>query len=407
MTPCDVIVVGGGPAGCSAAIHLARSGREVVLVDKASFPRDKCCGDGLTTSALRQLESLGLEPSSVPSWRVITHTTWCSPSGYSIDLEVPSSDGVRIATARRTDLDAALLALARSAGVRVLESHMVSGVASSNDGVAVTATDGNSQQVTLAAPFVVAADGMWSTVRKLTGAERAGRYLGDIHAFRQYFTDVDGPAADRLWVTFEPDLLPAYFWSFPSGDGCVNAGFGLDRRFMKNAGWMKQLWPELLNRPHIREMLGPNAKPESAHKAWPIPASIKLEELSTLAGRVLFAGDAARVVDPLTGEGIGQALETGALAATAILRSVEPEVVASAYRRSIKYGLKVDHEFARWLTSIVRHDAGARAVIRLAPAGPWHGQYALRWVFEDNPRAGLLTPWRWGQRFKKKTGAFA
>ncbi|HSH61158.1 MAG TPA: FAD-dependent oxidoreductase, partial [Acidimicrobiales bacterium] len=68
MTTADVAVVGGGPAGAAAAITLARDGRDVLLVDKARFPRDKCCGDGLTASALRHLDSLGLDPRHVASW---------------------------------------------------------------------------------------------------------------------------------------------------------------------------------------------------------------------------------------------------------------------------------------------------------------------------------------------------
>ena len=64
----DVVIVGGGPAGSAAAITLARAGRSVTVIDKASFPRDKCCGDGLTTGALRRLEGLGLSPSAIPSW---------------------------------------------------------------------------------------------------------------------------------------------------------------------------------------------------------------------------------------------------------------------------------------------------------------------------------------------------
>ena len=67
----DVVVVGGGPAGAAAAIVLARAGRDVVLVDKARFPRDKICGDGLTTGALRLLDQLGLDPGAVPSWQVV------------------------------------------------------------------------------------------------------------------------------------------------------------------------------------------------------------------------------------------------------------------------------------------------------------------------------------------------
>src|SRR5687767_12339095 len=111
----DVAVVGGGPAGAAAAIALARAGRDVVLVDKARFPRDKCCGDGLTTGALRHLEHLGLDPTTVPSWLPIDTCTVVSPSGRTVALPLPRDAGVFAAVARRTDLDLALLDLARSA----------------------------------------------------------------------------------------------------------------------------------------------------------------------------------------------------------------------------------------------------------------------------------------------------
>src|SRR5947207_3885318 len=77
----DVVVVGGGPAGAAAAITLARAGREVVVVDRARFPRDKCCGDGLTAGALRHYEALGLRPDSVASWQQVDDVWVRSPSG--------------------------------------------------------------------------------------------------------------------------------------------------------------------------------------------------------------------------------------------------------------------------------------------------------------------------------------
>ena len=73
-------MIGAGPAGSVTAIHLARAGRDVVLIDKARFPRDKCCGDGLTTGALRRLEALGLDPGAVASWQPVTQAVIVSPS---------------------------------------------------------------------------------------------------------------------------------------------------------------------------------------------------------------------------------------------------------------------------------------------------------------------------------------
>ena len=73
---------------------------------------------------------------------------------------------------------------------------------------------------------------------------------------------------------------------------------------------------------------------------------------------------------------------------------------------TIRAGMALDNAFARGIARAVTHEIGARAAIRLAPAGPTRGRYALRWVFEDNPRAALLTPWRWGERFRAKSGAY-
>src|SRR5947209_8658198 len=170
----DVVVVGGGPAGAAAAITLARAGRDVVVVDKARFPRDKCCGDGLTVAALRHLERLGLRPESVPSWQAATDVWVRGPSGHSVHFPLPGP-GIFAAVATRTELDAALLDLARAAGAKVLDGHGLSGAKATDGGDAVELfVDGMDPIV---ARYAIGADGAWSPLRHALGANQPG-YLG-------------------------------------------------------------------------------------------------------------------------------------------------------------------------------------------------------------------------------------
>jgi len=412
----DVLVVGGGPGGSAAAIEGAGRGLDVLVVDKATFPRDKCCGDGLTTGALRRLEDLGLDPVTVPSWQPIGDVHLRAPSGRERSFPLPVEDGLFAAVARRSELDAALVELARRAGAAVAEGHELIALAAGGDhpadsgwstrGHPVTATiRAGKRTMRIQARYVVAADGMWSPTRKLLGLDPGG-YRGEWHAFRQYFSGVDGRAARDLMVWFEPELLPGYAWSFPVAGGVANVGFGMRREPGRSVQEMKRLWPELLGRPHIAEALGPSARPEAPHRAWPIPA--RLGRLPVADGRVLFVGDALAAADPMTGEGIGQALETGQAATLAVADHIaDPEAVVERYRSGLARGMGRDHRLARRLSTVLSSRRGAELALSIAAATGWTRRNFVRWLFEDYPRAVLLTPGRWGSRPFGTPGAFA
>ncbi|HVW31089.1 MAG TPA: geranylgeranyl reductase family protein, partial [Acidimicrobiia bacterium] len=334
VATCDLLVVGGGPAGAAAAIRGAAAGLSVVLCDKAVFPRDKTCGDGLTTSALRILERLGLEPAAVDGWEPVHDVVLRSPSGRTVALPLPG-DGVFAAVAPRVSLDAVLLGVAAKAGAEVHEGAALESLGPVGAGLEATFSDGR----VVRAGHIVAADGMYSAVRRLTGG--SGVHLGEWHAFRQYFT---GVTERRLWVIFEPDLLPGYAWVFPVGDGRANVGFGLPRKPGTSVRPMAGQWRDLLQRPALRDLIG-DGEPEGHHRAWPIPADLGRAPLSS--GRVLFAGDAAGATDPMTGEGIGQALLTGILAAEAVAAAgPEPAAAGRHYQRSVRHHLAPDVRFA-------------------------------------------------------------
>jgi len=388
----DVLIVGAGPAGIAAALTARQRGLSVCVIDKATFPRDKCCGDGLTTGALRLLERLGLPPSHVASWKVCRDVVLRSPSGRTVELQLPDN-GQFAAIASRMDLDAALVDHARARGVLIREGVSFVDITRNGD-YQVTTSDG-----VVSARVVIAADGMWSPVRKALQPDRAP-YLGEWHALRQYAHGVTGPAGSRLYVWFEPDLLPGYAWSFPLADGRVNLGFGILRGSTQKVGDMKQLWSSVLSRPHVREALGTSAVIDDKVSAWPIPARVTSATLSV--GDVLFVGDAASATDVLTGEGIGQALLSGMLAGDAAATTTP----SRTYERDMRKHFFADHRMSQILGRILSHERLARGALRIIDGGDWRKQKFVRWMFEDEPRASAFTPRRWHRGYLSSPGAY-
>ena len=406
---CDVLIVGAGPAGVAAALTLVASGKDVLIIDKAMFPRDKCCGDGLTTGALRLLEMLGFDPSTVANYKICDEISLRSPSGREIQLDLPNNRDSRAgqfaAIAPRIELDNALVQHARASGVRIVENCAFVSVAQQNSQEIIVNTDSPSDFKEITARFLIAADGMWSPVRKSLGAAQSG-YLGEWHAFRQYVSNVTGPASKQLFVWFEKDLLPGYAWSFPLPNGRANIGFGILRGSKYTVQEMKALWVELLTRPHIASALGKDATLEGRHTAWPIPARITSAKLCS--GRTLFIGDAVCAADTMTGEGIGQALLTGVLAGEAITSSSQynQHKICNLYSRKIKREFFADHRMSFALGKVLQNVVLTRGVLRLAGSSDWTRRNFVRWMFEDEPRAAVLTPSRWHRKFLKRDGAF-
>lgn len=403
----DLLVVGAGPAGIGAALEAQRLGKRPLVVDKATFPRDKICGDGLTTGALRLLDSLGLDVRSLPSYEPVDETVLVTPQGHDLVLPLPQGRdaGLHAAVVRRVELDAALVDLARGRGIELVEGVEVMGARSEGARAIVTLGDGT----TVETPWVVAADGHWSPVRRMLReqvGEPAKPELGTWHAFRQYFSGVDDR---RLWVVFDADLLPGYAWVFPVAGGGANVGFGLLRGgpAPTDGKSLARVWEGLADRPGVRRALGPHARPEGRRQAWPIPADYS--QAALVHGRFLFAGDAANVVDPLTGEGIAQALETGVLAARAIATRAAGDgtgEVAHAYRVAVDRTLGSDLRFAGLLQRVLATRWGARAALAAAGATPWTRRNFARWMFEDYPRALLFTPTRWRRGMFTPPGAY-
>ena len=406
----DVVVVGAGPAGSAAAAVLARGGLDVVLVDRSHFPRDKCCGDGLTGRALRRLEQLGLDPGALASFREVSRMRVRSPSGRIVDLPTSTSPDLSPArgrrsfagVARRLHLDAALAALATEAGARMCEGSALEGVevrpsrhaAPATGPVTCTLGDGT----VLGSRFLVAADGAFSKVRALAtegarisgrGARRAERarrrpWPAPLHAFRTYVTGIGPVAAEGMWVWFEPGLLPGYAWCFPLAGSRANVGICLPRPPGSPGGRLAEAWRDALSATFLDSLVGPGAQLEGPVRSWPIPTGATTAGLVGPAGRVLYAGDAARVADPLSGEGVGQALETGIAAAEAILRhgAAGPEAAASGYVSAVRRKILREQRISAVIATAMSSPPGASAVVAATGTGRLTRLGAARLLFE-------------------------
>jgi flavin-dependent dehydrogenase len=170
-----------------------------------------------------------------------------------------------------------------------------------------------------------------------------------------------------------------------------------------NGKQLAAIWQGLLERPSVRQVLG-KVEPEDSRSAWPIPARLPKAQLAE--GPVLFVGDAATATDPLTGEGIGQALESGRLAAQAIATENPSEPAAVTYEKAARAAFELDHRLSKSLSNVLAKPALAELALRAVDSSAWSRRNFVRWMFEDYPRASLINPKRWRKGLFDTSGAW-
>jgi geranylgeranyl reductase family protein len=326
--------VGAGPGGSSAAYHLARHGVDVVMVDKAVFPREKVCGDGLTPRGVRALQRMGVDPTDPGFTRVDGLRTY-GVDGVVVDLpwprlaEFPSIGVVRT----RFEFDNLLAERAVKAGATFLQGTEALRPLLGGGWVTGAALKENLGDTEVRARFVVAADGASSRFASQAGVTRDhSRPLGI--AARGYYR-IPHPREPLLeaFVNLldEPTggIMAGYGWIFPLGDGVVNVGAGLLNTFtrFKEVSARKVLAQFLANLP-------PEWGIDEEHAVGPVlsgPIPMGMNRQPLAVPGMLLVGDAGGVTNPFNGEGIAYAMETGELAAELIADSLARERPAIAH----------------------------------------------------------------------------
>lgn len=322
----DVLVVGAGPAGSITALVLARSGARVALVDKAAFPRDKACGDLVGPRGVQLLHDFNL---SVPCATRVSDMLVVGPSGRRVRLPARSGrtyPGYGICVAR-SDFDVTLQHAAIEAGAEFIVGNARTPVMEHNRLCGFEL----STSARLQADVIVGADGATSRVATVARLVDTDRVLWGFAARTYVDDDVSEPHI-VLWAPEHGPVFPGYGWVFPGGNGGANLGLGVAVLSDRTAGRRAVRAFDSFRSHAIRHGILEQRRrvPRAPLGAW-----LKLGMVGTVPARdrVLLVGDAAGLVNPLQGEGIAQAMGSGAAAARAIL--ADPASAHTRYRASL------------------------------------------------------------------------
>jgi menaquinone-9 beta-reductase len=309
----DVAIIGGGPAGATCALGLRDSGLKTVLFDKSVFPRDKICGDEIAGRAFKILKTIAAD--FVLKFRDYPHKTVTRHSTIVYGKRRLTIDWVLEAyTCRRMDFDNLLLDYARTTTSTLIEENVrISDITRITNGFEIT--DSNKRKTKCR--FLVGADGAHSVVARqlLNLTIDRNHHAASVRA---YFSNIHDVKTDTTIFFLSPDFKNAYMWVFPLPGGMANVGIGMHSSEIAKTktNLRTDFFAFIESSPELRSLMR-NAVQQGPLEGFGLPLGSRIGRIS--GDRFIVAGDAASLIDPATGDGIGNAVLSGKLAADTIL----------------------------------------------------------------------------------------
>jgi geranylgeranyl reductase family protein len=342
----DVIVVGSGPGGATAAAVLAASGRSVLLADRQSFPRDKVCGDGMPVEIMGLLRHLGVDTQAAElQYRRITSLSITAPNGRTVTLEETPRD-VFSMTAPRFSFDHMLHQHALRSGARFEVMAVHEPLLDPRGRVAGVVERRGGQRIEHEARLVICAGGVAAPIARALDGQRPGATAIAVRAYARLIR----PQAAHVRFFFLPDLLPGYAWVFPTASHRANLGVYVHQDGDHGGRWLRDrlaAFCDWLTAEHGYRL---EIEPDTI-KSWSLPLYVSPDSRA-LPG-ALLVGDEGRFVNALTGGGIYTAMLTGQQAARAALRllDAQPADYDAAWRSAVAADLRRGRFIQRHIAS--------------------------------------------------------
>jgi geranylgeranyl reductase family protein len=309
----DVVIVGAGPSGSTTAYYLAKQGLNVLLLDKFNFPRDKTCGDGLTPRALHILDDMGLLDTLLEVGYRTSKLEIISTKGDSVSALFPKKESLQdyLLIVPRIILDNIILERALTGGASFQAPVRVTGIEQENNSMLVKGEQ-RAKTITFRTRMVIYATGANTKLLLNTGLLKKMPPM--VLAVRTYYDGLKD-IFDAGQCRFDNVPLPGYGWIFPVSSNSINIGIGLFREGIAS-WWMPKTahaaFDTFIKSPPIQELLE-GGKQSGPLKGFPI--RVDFARSPTYGERTMIIGEAAGLVNPITGEGIDYGMESGKMAA--------------------------------------------------------------------------------------------